>query len=147
MLPRLQDRGEHTTDHQIATANWLRAKPGIHVADRDADLGPRIAEAPGAPRRPRRSSRRPPGTIHRTASGSASSSLGADAHGRRNRLAVAGLGKMGIVAFRHRERASRGRGRRLRFLQDFVLDVLGRYAGVPAFRDYDAMLARPGSTR
>ena len=45
ILPRLQDRGEHTTDHQIATANWLRAKPGIHVADRDEDLGPRIAEA------------------------------------------------------------------------------------------------------
>lgn len=45
ILPRLQDRGEHTTDHQVATANWLRARPGIHVADRDEDLGPRIAEA------------------------------------------------------------------------------------------------------
>lgn len=45
ILPRLQDRGELTTDHQIATANWLRAKPGIHVADRDEDLGPRIADA------------------------------------------------------------------------------------------------------
>jgi UDP-N-acetylglucosamine transferase subunit ALG13 len=51
ILPRLQDQGEHTTDHQVATANWLRAKPGIHVADRDEDLGPRIAEAlaAGAP--------------------------------------------------------------------------------------------------
>jgi UDP-N-acetylglucosamine transferase subunit ALG13 len=45
ILPRLQERGEHTTDHQIATAAWLRDKPGIHVADRDEDLAPRIAEA------------------------------------------------------------------------------------------------------
>jgi UDP-N-acetylglucosamine transferase subunit ALG13 len=49
ILPRLQDRGEHTTDHQVATANWLRAKPGIHVADHDEDLGPRIAEALAIP--------------------------------------------------------------------------------------------------
>jgi UDP-N-acetylglucosamine transferase subunit ALG13 len=54
LLPRLQEWGEHTTDHQIATANWLRDKPGVHVADRDADLGPRIAAAlaAGAPRVP-----------------------------------------------------------------------------------------------
>ena len=45
ILPRLRDQGEHTTDHQLATATWLRDKPGIHVADRDEDLGPRIAEA------------------------------------------------------------------------------------------------------
>ncbi len=45
MLPRLMERGEHTTDHQIATANWLRDKPGVYVADGDAALGPRIAEA------------------------------------------------------------------------------------------------------
>jgi UDP-N-acetylglucosamine transferase subunit ALG13 len=45
ILPRLQERGEHTTDHQIATAAWLRGKPGVHVADRDEDLGNRIAEA------------------------------------------------------------------------------------------------------
>jgi UDP-N-acetylglucosamine transferase subunit ALG13 len=45
LLPRLRAWGEHTTDHQLATANWLRGKPGIYVADRDADLGPRIAEA------------------------------------------------------------------------------------------------------
>lgn len=51
MLPRLKQSGEHTTDHQIATANWLRDKPGVHIADTDADLGPRIAEAlaAGAP--------------------------------------------------------------------------------------------------
>jgi UDP-N-acetylglucosamine transferase subunit ALG13 len=45
MLPRQRALGEHTTDHQIATANWLRDKPGVHIADGDADLGPRIAEA------------------------------------------------------------------------------------------------------
>lgn len=54
MMPRLREWGEHTTDHQIATANWLRGKPGVYIADGDADLGPRIAEAraagaPGAP--------------------------------------------------------------------------------------------------
>jgi UDP-N-acetylglucosamine transferase subunit ALG13 len=51
MLPRLRQSGEHTTDHQIATANWLRDKPGVYIADTDADLGPRIAEAlaAGAP--------------------------------------------------------------------------------------------------
>jgi UDP-N-acetylglucosamine transferase subunit ALG13 len=45
LLPRRKDWGEHTTDHQIATANWLRGRAGIHVADGDADLGPRIAAA------------------------------------------------------------------------------------------------------
>jgi UDP-N-acetylglucosamine transferase subunit ALG13 len=45
LLPRRQEWGEHTTDHQIATANWLRGKPGIFIADNDADLAPAIAEA------------------------------------------------------------------------------------------------------
>jgi UDP-N-acetylglucosamine transferase subunit ALG13 len=45
LLPRRKEWGEHTTDHQIATANWLRGKPGIFVADSDADLAPAIAEA------------------------------------------------------------------------------------------------------
>lgn len=54
MLPRRKGQGEHTTDHQIATANWLRGKPGVHIADDDAELGPRIAEAlaAGPPREP-----------------------------------------------------------------------------------------------
>jgi UDP-N-acetylglucosamine transferase subunit ALG13 len=42
LLPRIQAQGEHTTDHQIATAAWLRDKPGIHVANTDADLAPSI---------------------------------------------------------------------------------------------------------
>jgi UDP-N-acetylglucosamine transferase subunit ALG13 len=45
LLPRHEEWGEHTTDHQIATANWLRDKPGIFVADGDADLAPMIAAA------------------------------------------------------------------------------------------------------
>lgn len=45
LLPRREEWGEHTTDHQIATANWLRGKPGIFVADGDADLAPMIAAA------------------------------------------------------------------------------------------------------
>ncbi|CAN5650684.1 N/A [soil metagenome] len=50
LLPRRREWGEHTTDHQIATADWLRGKPGVFVADEDADLGPRIAEALAAGR-------------------------------------------------------------------------------------------------
>lgn len=43
LMPRIRDRGEHTTDHQIATANWLRDKPGIFIADTDIDLVDAIA--------------------------------------------------------------------------------------------------------
>lgn len=45
LLPRIEQWGEHTTDHQIATAAWLRDKPGIFVADTDADLPAAIAAA------------------------------------------------------------------------------------------------------
>lgn len=48
LLPRRYELGEHTTDHQIATANWLRGKPGIFVAEDGADLPSRIAEARAA---------------------------------------------------------------------------------------------------
>jgi UDP-N-acetylglucosamine transferase subunit ALG13 len=33
ILPRLRELGEHTTDHQIDTANWLRDRPGIRVVE------------------------------------------------------------------------------------------------------------------
>ena len=36
MLPRLQGQGEHNTDHQLATATSIGARPGLHVA-RDVD--------------------------------------------------------------------------------------------------------------
>ncbi len=45
LLPRLRKWGEHNTDHQLATANWLRGKPAIFVAENAADLAGRIAEA------------------------------------------------------------------------------------------------------
>lgn len=57
IMPRIEAWGEHTTDHQIATANWLRDKPGIFVADTDADLpgaidAARAAGGGDAPRLP-----------------------------------------------------------------------------------------------
>ena len=45
LLPRISEWGEHTSDHQIATANWLRGKAGIFVADTDDDLPEAIDEA------------------------------------------------------------------------------------------------------
>lgn len=48
ILPRILEQGEHTTDHQMATARWLSTKPGIYVAMTDAELGPTIKAALGA---------------------------------------------------------------------------------------------------
>lgn len=45
MLPRRFEAGEHTTDHQIATAQWLEDKPGVFIAWDEADLGAAIARA------------------------------------------------------------------------------------------------------
>lgn len=45
LLPRLSARGEHTNDHQVDTAGWLRSRPGIYVANTEAELPARIAEA------------------------------------------------------------------------------------------------------
>jgi UDP-N-acetylglucosamine transferase subunit ALG13 len=38
ILPRLLDRGEHNTNHQVDTANWLKDRPGIYVATDEAAL-------------------------------------------------------------------------------------------------------------
>ncbi|MEY3267666.1 MAG: hypothetical protein RL480_426 [Pseudomonadota bacterium] len=38
MLPRLMAQGEHNTDHQLATAASIGARPGLHVAADIADL-------------------------------------------------------------------------------------------------------------
>jgi UDP-N-acetylglucosamine transferase subunit ALG13 len=38
ILPRRQGLGEHNTDHQLATANWLRGKPGVYVAGTEGEL-------------------------------------------------------------------------------------------------------------
>jgi UDP-N-acetylglucosamine transferase subunit ALG13 len=45
LLPRLAALAEQTTDHQLATANWLRGRPGIHIAQGPEELGARIVEA------------------------------------------------------------------------------------------------------
>lgn len=33
ILPRLFEQGEHTTNHQVDTANWLADRPGIRVVE------------------------------------------------------------------------------------------------------------------
>ena len=45
LLPRRFDSGEHTTDHQMATANWLEDKPGVFIAWNETDLPDMIATA------------------------------------------------------------------------------------------------------
>lgn len=42
LLPRHAAQKEHTTDHQIDTARWLRARPGIFVADTNDDIDQQI---------------------------------------------------------------------------------------------------------
>ena len=38
ILPRRAALGEHPNDHQVDTACWLRGKPGVRVAESEADL-------------------------------------------------------------------------------------------------------------
>jgi UDP-N-acetylglucosamine transferase subunit ALG13 len=45
MLPRIQARQEHTTDHQIHTLKWLRQKPGVYAADSEDQLPGQIERA------------------------------------------------------------------------------------------------------
>lgn len=45
MLPRLSASREHTTDHQVHTAMWLRDKPGVYVALAETELPGAIALA------------------------------------------------------------------------------------------------------
>lgn len=45
VLPRREGLGEHTSDHQVETAGWLRGKSGVHVADDETQLAARIAAA------------------------------------------------------------------------------------------------------
>jgi UDP-N-acetylglucosamine transferase subunit ALG13 len=48
-LPRRRDLQEVTSDHQIATAKWLRQKPGVEVVDDEAQLGAAIERMLGGP--------------------------------------------------------------------------------------------------
>jgi len=45
LVPRVFEWGEHTTDHQMATARWLEGRPGIFVCMRDGDVRTTIAGA------------------------------------------------------------------------------------------------------
>jgi UDP-N-acetylglucosamine transferase subunit ALG13 len=45
LLPRRQKLGEHTTDHQVATAKWLAEKKGVHVAMCESELKRTIENA------------------------------------------------------------------------------------------------------
>jgi UDP-N-acetylglucosamine transferase subunit ALG13 len=45
VLPRREGLGEHTSDHQVETAGWLKGKTGVHVAGDETELAARIAEA------------------------------------------------------------------------------------------------------
>jgi len=65
LLPRLGSRGEHTNDHQLDTARWLRGRPGIHVADAEADLPAAIAAARAAGGRASLGSSAPPAFLAR----------------------------------------------------------------------------------
>lgn len=49
ILPRLRERGEHNTDHQVDTANWLKSRPGIHVAADETALAGTIETALAEP--------------------------------------------------------------------------------------------------
>jgi UDP-N-acetylglucosamine transferase subunit ALG13 len=45
MLPRIAAKGEHTTDHQLHTLQWLREKPGVYAAMSEEELAPAIDKA------------------------------------------------------------------------------------------------------
>jgi UDP-N-acetylglucosamine transferase subunit ALG13 len=45
LVPRYARFYEHTTDHQVHTANWLRAKPGVFVALTDEEIPGAIQKA------------------------------------------------------------------------------------------------------
>lgn len=49
IFPRQVEYGEVTTDHQTATARWLREKPGIFAAMVEADMPQMIAAALATP--------------------------------------------------------------------------------------------------
>jgi UDP-N-acetylglucosamine transferase subunit ALG13 len=48
VLPRRAHLGEHTSDHQVETAGWLREKAWIQVADDEGGLSRCIAAAAAA---------------------------------------------------------------------------------------------------
>lgn len=51
VMPRRRHLGEHTSDHQVETASWLREKPGVWIAADESGLAGAIAAALAAPER------------------------------------------------------------------------------------------------
>lgn len=49
IVPRHPDRGEVTTDHQMATARWLTGRPGVFAAADETEIGAILARALAAP--------------------------------------------------------------------------------------------------
>lgn len=49
LVPRLAKFGEHRNDHQSATVRALRSRPGIYVAETDAELRALLTNADLAP--------------------------------------------------------------------------------------------------
>ena len=47
LVPRYADAKEHTTDHQVHTANWLRGRRGVVIAERTDNIDLKIEEARG----------------------------------------------------------------------------------------------------
>jgi UDP-N-acetylglucosamine transferase subunit ALG13 len=45
LFPRRAALGEHTTDHQLHTAKWLKGRPGIEIAMDEQQLDALIAKA------------------------------------------------------------------------------------------------------
>ena len=45
LVPRDADTREHTTVHPVHTANWLRGRSGIVIAERNDDISTKIREA------------------------------------------------------------------------------------------------------
>ena len=106
LLPRLRERGEHTTDHQVATANWLRRSPASTSPTGTAISLPE-SPRPWRRRTASRSSSRRRRRCSSPASGSASCVSGKGI--LMVKIGVAGLGKMGVshVAIIHTHPESR----------------------------------------
>ena len=49
VLPRLRRYAEHTSDHQVETAGWLKAKPGVYVAAHEGEIPARVEAALAMP--------------------------------------------------------------------------------------------------
>ena len=77
LLPRLAAQGEHTSDHQVDTARWLRTRPGIHVADTEGSSRRPHRRGADRGRRPRHGS--PPPRRRPSSPGSAASPKGSRA--------------------------------------------------------------------